>query len=379
MALGVRRRKACQLFLFVATTYLSAKFGSHTFTHIVSRIDTLNFIRTPMTFVKFENAKRDSYFAGFWTADSSYHNLVKGDMICLTDVDRGHVALLLNAWVTLNSICTYFLAVPSESEVLSDLQRLRIPHVFSQRLLVEVETEVREGATPAYLAAPMRIKGELVLQLLEAGFHTFITDADVAHFTSMPAVLTRLRKDGIMVDGFFSAYYGTSGEGRWQKMLCPQTNMSLLTNTGVASFWPSTAMVELVKEALAFRADEGWWQTNFVHQQISGTYEQHVADPMLYIGQGKHNTTMALTTAILSSLSSDCLSQRSGCTHFHAIGAGGSNHDFSYEEQLIHSRLRTNALKEASFWVLRADWKLIPVQKSFHKYLSYLEDEVVKQ
>ena len=294
--------------------------------------------------------------------------------VCVSDVDRGHISMVLNSWITLIPFCPYFIAVATEPDVLPYLKELGMPHTFSQKLFEEVKNEVQDGSTPAYLAYAMRFKAELTIQLLDTGIPCFFSDADVAHFSSMPAILFNLRRATVPVDIFVSAAFRSGGtEDSWSKLLSPEVKSTFQSNNGVVMYWPSTSSVSFLNGTLSDRKQEGWTQTNFVKQQARRTYHRLTNHTMpLYLGSGDHNTTIVLSTAISFEGNDDCIKSPAGCLHYHAVGQGGNNRDFSYEKQMEHAKARIDALNKSGVWMLREGWTKVPKVTPFRKYLASL-------
>jgi len=293
--------------------------------------------------------------------------------VCITDVDRGHISMVLNSWITLIPFCPHFIAVATEPDVLPYLKELGMPHTFSQKLYEEVKKEVQDGSTPAYLANAMRFKAELTLQLLDTGIPCLFSDADVAHISSMPAILFGLRRSHVPVDIFVSAFFGSETEGQWSKFLSPEVKLSFMSNNGVIMYWPSTSSISFINGTLSDRKEEGWTQINLVKQQARGTYHRLTDHRLpLYLGQGDYNTTIIVTTAIYSSIADDCIKTPAGCLHYHAVGQGGSNRNFSHDKQIEHAKSRIDALKKWGVWMLREDWTKVPKVTPFRKYLASL-------
>lgn len=331
----------------------------------------------------FEDPMSLSRMAGKGYFDIQWSRVMTGgvenkfpNFVCICDVDRGHIAMVLNMWITLIPYCPHFLAVATESEVVSHLEDYGVPYIFSQNLYDEVEQEVQRGLTPPYLAYAMRFKLELTLQLLDMGIVCFSSDADVAHLASMPRILFDMRRANIEVDIFSSAFLGPPTTGAWQKYLSPEVNTTLITNNGVAVYWPSPQSITYVMGLLSDRSEEGWGQINFVRQQVAGSYHLVANSSIpIYLGDGDFNTTIILSTAVLSAQVDTCLADSAGCLHFHAVGCGGSdNRDFSSENQIAHAKSRADALEKSGYWVLHEDWMQKPEKKmSFRAYLLSLD------
>ena len=321
----------------------------------------------------------------------SGRNWKDGTVVCVVDVDAGHLAMFMNVAISLDPLCGHLLALAYDIDVIQDLKKYNVPFVYSKPLRDSVLRRIADKNVSAYLEYPMAAKLQLLHELLVQGIPVWFSDADTFHMRSFGNILRESRRKSSLpnstetpIDIVVSAFRQRArfAKGIWAEWVGPfiPGSSTITLNNGVAAYWPSKQTLHLLSDVKSGPRGGGWGQVNFNAALRRGTSitASKIFGKNQYLGYNNYyNISFLVVTAVHSVWEQDCVGSArrakddTGCFHHHALNTGGNSVGTGTNRamQVGHSNARTAAMNASGYWVLRDDWKEVQPKYDFSEFL----------